>query len=79
MQVRPVTGIPRARYRVVIRFALWVLRWTFVSIGAVAAASVVFAHIYTVNEETMRPIFRAIQNHAEKFCPTGGKCLRGED
>jgi DNA-binding transcriptional ArsR family regulator len=36
-------------------------------------------HIYTVNEETMRPIFRAIQNHAEKFCPTGGKCLRGED
>jgi DNA-binding transcriptional ArsR family regulator len=36
-------------------------------------------HIYTVNIETLRPIFGAIQNHAEKFCPTGGKCLRGED
>ncbi|MGD0449519.1 MAG: metalloregulator ArsR/SmtB family transcription factor [Candidatus Bathyarchaeia archaeon] len=36
-------------------------------------------HIYTVNEETLRPIFGAIQNHAEKFCYTGGKCLRGEN
>jgi ArsR family transcriptional regulator, nickel/cobalt-responsive transcriptional repressor len=35
-------------------------------------------HVYIVNEETMRPIFQAIQNHAERFCPTGGKCLRGE-
>jgi len=35
-------------------------------------------HIYTINEETLRPIFGAIQNHAEKFCPTGGKCFRGE-
>jgi DNA-binding transcriptional ArsR family regulator len=34
-------------------------------------------HIYTVNEETIRPILAAVQNHAEKFCPTGGKCLRG--
>ncbi len=34
-------------------------------------------HIYTVNEETIRPIFVAVQNHAQKFCPTGGKCLRG--
>ena len=33
--------------------------------------------IYMVNEETIRPIFAAIQNHAQKFCPTGGKCLRG--
>jgi DNA-binding transcriptional ArsR family regulator len=33
-------------------------------------------HIYTVNEETIRPIFAAVQNHAQKFCPTGGKCLR---
>ncbi len=35
-------------------------------------------HIYTVNEESIRPIFRAIENHAQKYCPTGGKCLRGE-
>ena len=36
-------------------------------------------HIYTVNKKTLRPIFGAIQNHAEKFCPTGGKCLKGEN
>jgi DNA-binding transcriptional ArsR family regulator len=36
-------------------------------------------HMYTVNEETLRPIFDAIQNHSEKFCSTGGKCLRGEN
>ena len=34
-------------------------------------------HIYTVNEETIRPIFGVIENHAQKYCPTGGKCLRG--
>jgi DNA-binding transcriptional ArsR family regulator len=36
-------------------------------------------NIYTVNEETMRPILGAIENHAQKFCPTGGKCIRGEN
>jgi len=36
-------------------------------------------HIYTINQETLSPIFEAIQNHAEKFCPTGGKCLRDEN
>jgi DNA-binding transcriptional ArsR family regulator len=36
-------------------------------------------HIYTLNEETLRPIFETIENHAEKFCPTGGKCLRREN
>ena len=35
-------------------------------------------HIYTVNKETLNPIFEAIENHAQKFCPTGGKCLKGE-
>ena len=35
-------------------------------------------HIYTANQETLNPIFEAIQNHAQKFCPTGGKCLKGE-
>ena len=36
-------------------------------------------HIYTATQETLSPIFEAIQNHAQKFCPTGGKCLRGEN
>lgn len=36
-------------------------------------------HIYTANQETLTPIFAAIQNHAKKFCPTGGKCLNGEN
>ena len=36
-------------------------------------------HIYTVNQETMRPILAAIENHAQKFCPTGGGCLKGEN
>jgi DNA-binding transcriptional ArsR family regulator len=36
-------------------------------------------HVYFVNHETIEPIFRAIGNHAEKFCPTGGKCLKGEN
>jgi DNA-binding transcriptional ArsR family regulator len=35
-------------------------------------------HILTVNQETILPIFQAIQNHAQKFCPTGGKCLKEE-
>ncbi|MCW3982821.1 MAG: metalloregulator ArsR/SmtB family transcription factor [Candidatus Bathyarchaeota archaeon] len=35
-------------------------------------------HILTVNQETIAPIFEAIENHAQKFCPTGGKCLKGE-
>ena len=34
--------------------------------------------IYMVNEDTIRPIFATVQNHAQKFCPTGGKCLRGK-
>ncbi|MCW4024023.1 MAG: metalloregulator ArsR/SmtB family transcription factor [Candidatus Bathyarchaeota archaeon] len=35
-------------------------------------------HIYAPNKETLTPIFKAIENHAQKFCPTGGKCLRDE-
>jgi DNA-binding transcriptional ArsR family regulator len=35
-------------------------------------------HVYTANQETLTPIFSVIENHAAKFCPTGGKCLRGE-
>jgi DNA-binding transcriptional ArsR family regulator len=36
-------------------------------------------HIYTLNQETIRPIFSIIQNHAIKFCPTKGKCKKGEN
>ncbi len=35
-------------------------------------------HILTVNLETIAPIFDAIENHAMKFCPTGGNCLKEE-
>ena len=35
-------------------------------------------HIYSVNHETIDPIFQAIENHAEKFCPKRGKCHLGE-
>jgi DNA-binding transcriptional ArsR family regulator len=35
-------------------------------------------HVYSVNRETLDPILKAIENHAKKFCPTGGKCLQGE-
>jgi DNA-binding transcriptional ArsR family regulator len=31
--------------------------------------------IYSVNHETVDALFKVIENHAEKFCPTGGKCL----
>ena len=30
--------------------------------------------IYSVNEETIGVLFKAVENHAQKFCPTGGKC-----
>jgi DNA-binding transcriptional ArsR family regulator len=33
-------------------------------------------HIYTANEETLIPIFETIQNHAQKYCPKSGKCLK---
>jgi DNA-binding transcriptional ArsR family regulator len=36
-------------------------------------------HVYTLNQETIKPILKAIENHAEKYCPTGGKCLKGEN
>ena len=36
-------------------------------------------HIYTVNQETLCPIFAAIEHHSQKFCPASGKCLRGEN
>ena len=30
--------------------------------------------IYSVNEETIGALFKVVDNHAEKFCSTGGKC-----
>jgi len=34
--------------------------------------------IYFVNKETIGELFKTVENHAEKFCPTGGKChLKG--
>jgi DNA-binding transcriptional ArsR family regulator len=35
--------------------------------------------VYSVNQETISALFKAVENHAEKFCPTGGKCLKGEN
>jgi DNA-binding transcriptional ArsR family regulator len=35
-------------------------------------------HVYTLNQETVLPIIEIIQNHAQKFCPMNGKCLRKE-
>jgi len=34
--------------------------------------------IYSVNHETMDALFKIVENHAEKFCPSGGKCLARE-
>ena len=30
--------------------------------------------IYFANKETISALFKAVENHAQKFCPTGGKC-----
>ncbi len=35
--------------------------------------------IYSVNHETIGALFKTVENHAQKFCPTGGKCLKGEN
>jgi DNA-binding transcriptional ArsR family regulator len=32
--------------------------------------------IYSVNQETIGTLFKAVETHAEKYCPTGGKCLK---
>jgi len=34
--------------------------------------------IYSANKETIGALFKAVENHEKKFCPTGGKCaIRG--
>ena len=60
MQVRPVTGTPRTRYRFARRLMQALLRWTFIVIGAIATASVLFAHLYRVNESIYDPSLFAI-------------------
>ncbi len=59
MKVRP-SGKPRPPFRRWRRLALFVLRWTFIVIGAVAAATVMFAQIYAVNESVYDPSLFAI-------------------
>ena len=60
MQVRPVTGTPRKRYRFARRLMQGLLRWTFIVIGAIATASVLFVHLYSVNETIYDPSLFAI-------------------
>jgi len=31
--------------------------------------------IYSVNKETMEPMFKLIDNHMKKYCPKNGGCL----
>ena len=60
MQVRPNNGQPRPRYRFWFRLVLAALRWSFIVIGAVATASVLFTHLYSVNESIYDPSSFAI-------------------
>jgi len=32
-------------------------------------------HLYSLNKETIEPIFEIFTYHSAKYCPTGGKCL----
>jgi PAS domain S-box-containing protein len=60
MQVRPVTGKPRKRYRFARRLIEGSLRWSFIVIGALATASVLFSHLYRVNQSIYDPSLFAI-------------------
>jgi DNA-binding transcriptional ArsR family regulator len=35
--------------------------------------------VYSANQETIGTIFAVIENHAEKYCPSEGRCLNGEN
>jgi len=35
--------------------------------------------VYSVNQETVGVLFKAIENHAEKYCPSGGICTTMEN
>jgi PAS domain S-box-containing protein len=60
MQVRPVTNTPRKRYHAVRRALLAILRWTFIVIGVVTAAAVLFSYLFQVNESIYDPSLFAI-------------------
>ena len=61
MQVRPVTGAPRKRYHFgAPRCCSRSLRWTFIVIGAMTAAAVLFTHLFHVNESIYDPSLFAI-------------------
>jgi len=32
--------------------------------------------VYSLNKITMEPIFKTFEDHAEKYCPKKGKCLK---
>ena len=34
---------------------------------------------YSLNKETMEPLFKIFTYHVEKYCPTEGKCLNDRD
>jgi PAS domain S-box-containing protein len=60
MPVRPVTNTPRKRYHAVRRALLAILRWTFIVIGVVTAAAVLFTYLFHVNETIYDPSLFAI-------------------
>jgi PAS domain S-box-containing protein len=60
MQVRPISDKPRKRYRFWRRLFLFVLRWTFIVIGAFATATVLFVSIYRANQTIYDPALFSI-------------------
>ena len=34
--------------------------------------------LFRLNTETMAPIFRAVENHADKYCPAKGECIHSK-
>jgi signal transduction histidine kinase/CheY-like chemotaxis protein len=60
MQVRPVTGTPRKPYHFIRRLMRGTLRWTFIVIGALATATVLFSYLFQVNESIYDPALYAI-------------------
>jgi PAS domain S-box-containing protein len=60
MQVRPVARTARQRHHPVRRALLAILRWTFIVIGAVTAAVVLFSHLFYVNQSIYDPSMFAV-------------------
>ncbi len=60
MNIRPKGHKSRFRWVTVRRLISFVLRWTFIVIGAVTASAVMFSHLYAVNESIYDPSLFAI-------------------